>query len=403
MTDSYSLMSHYGIESEYMIVDKTSFKVNPIADVILTELNGGVLASEVECGPVSWSNELVNHVLEIKFSRPSPTVLNWDEEFNRSIRSMNQRLEKHNSVLLPTAMHPSMIPESETVLWKHGQKEIYNTYDRIFGCKGHGWSNLQSVHINLSFGSEAEFVKLHTAIRGVLPIIPFLAASSPFCEGRVGKSLDTRLEFYEKNQKKIPLIVGDVIPEQVDSFSDYNKIYESIYAAVKPFDPEGIIQEPWVNSRGAIPKFEYGAIEIRIMDIQESSYMDFCLIHFFTCLIRRLVLDSGALKLIMQTDSKYLKEIYLQSRAETPQPLPKDYLRIFNVDFISLGHKEFCLQLFDVCRSEIPERYHQGLRVILEQGSLSRRLLQSTTDISSTYRTLMDTLSRNAYYEPILD
>ena len=83
------------------------------------------------------------------------------------------------AILLPTAMHPWMDPHTETLLWPHGNRDIYHTYNRIFNCQGHGWSNLQSVHVNLAFKGDEEFGRLHGAIRLLLPLLPALAITSP--------------------------------------------------------------------------------------------------------------------------------------------------------------------------------------------------------------------------------
>ena len=72
-----------------------------------------------------------------------------------------------------------MNPLTDTELWKHSYSEVYELYNRIFNCKGHGWSNVQSTHINLPFFDDKEFEKLHAAIRIILPLIPGLCASSP--------------------------------------------------------------------------------------------------------------------------------------------------------------------------------------------------------------------------------
>ena len=58
-------------------------------------------------------------------------------------------------------------------------------FDRIFSCQGHGWANLQSMHINLPFADDAEFGRLHAAIRFLLPLLPGLTASSPVMDGAV--------------------------------------------------------------------------------------------------------------------------------------------------------------------------------------------------------------------------
>ena len=55
---------------------------------------------------------------------------------------------------MPGGAHPWMDPARETRLWPHEDNEIYEAFDRIFGCTGHGWSNLQCVHLNLPFDDD---------------------------------------------------------------------------------------------------------------------------------------------------------------------------------------------------------------------------------------------------------
>src|SRR5690606_24570983 len=64
-----SLFEGFGIELEYMIVDRERLDVLPAADRVL-EREAGAPVHEVEVGPVAWSNELVAHVIEIKTNGP---------------------------------------------------------------------------------------------------------------------------------------------------------------------------------------------------------------------------------------------------------------------------------------------------------------------------------------------
>ena len=80
-------------------------------------------------------------------------------------------------MLLPGGAHPWMDPGREMVLWPHDAHEIYDLYNTIFDCRGHGWANLQSAHLNLPFAGDAEFASLHAAIRILLPLMPALTAS----------------------------------------------------------------------------------------------------------------------------------------------------------------------------------------------------------------------------------
>ena len=168
---NYKLWQRYGIEMEYMIVDRDSLNVLPRADVPLGKDKNGEQLSDVEHGPIGLSNELVSHVLEFKCAQPVDSLKHLGKTFHHEILKANESLKSINAMLLPTAAHPFMDP-AEMKLWPYDCLDIYETYDRIFNCKGHGWANLQSTHINLSFNGDEEFGKLHAAIRALLPLIP---------------------------------------------------------------------------------------------------------------------------------------------------------------------------------------------------------------------------------------
>ncbi len=270
----FHLFERFGIELEYMIVDRETLKVNPLTDQVIKEVNGSI-TNEIQLGEIAWSNELALHVIELKTATPADTIIGLDKKFHSNIQQINDILKSYNACLMGGPMHPFMDPVKEIRLWPHDYNPIYTAFDRIFSCKGHGWANLQSMHINLPFANEEEFGKLHAAIRLVLPIIPALSAGSPIADGIVSGYHDTRMETYRTNSIKIPSITGQVIPEAVFSFVQYEEeILKKIYSDLAPFDPEMILQEEWVNARGAIARFERNTIEIRVIDVQESPVAD---------------------------------------------------------------------------------------------------------------------------------
>ncbi|MGE0483932.1 MAG: glutamate-cysteine ligase family protein [Gammaproteobacteria bacterium] len=278
----------FGIEIEYAIVDRDSYDVRPIADRLL-ELAAGKATNELARGRVGWSNELSLHVLELKTNGPAPALDGVAEDFAAELRFADDLLAPLGARILPCAMHPWMDPHTEQRLWPHEQTEIYRAYDRIFGCRGHGWANLQSMHINLPFADDVEFVRLHDAIRTVLPLLPALAAASPFADGRVTGLLDTRLEVYRGNQRRVPEIAGRVVPEAVTSIDEYHaRILEPMYRAIAPLDPDGVLHGEWLNSRGAIARFDRGAIEIRVLDAQESPRADLDIAVAVVAVVRAL-------------------------------------------------------------------------------------------------------------------
>jgi hypothetical protein len=109
----------------------------------------------------------------------------------------------------------------------------------------------------------------------LLPILPGLAASSPIVDGERNGIPDNRLVVYRGNCARIPSITGDVVPEPVGSIGEYHeRVLEPIYRDLEPHDPEGVLRHEWVNARGAIARFDRMAIEIRVLDVQETPVMD---------------------------------------------------------------------------------------------------------------------------------
>ena len=316
MSAPYHLFDGFGIELEYMIVDKETLQVKAIADNLLKhEL--GTIGSDFENGMVTWSNELVLHVIEIKSTRPEADLQALEKAFVHSVTHINSILNEWGARLLPSAAHPFMNPFSDTQLWPHDNNEVYSLYDKIFDSKGHGWSNLQSTHLNLPFHGDEEFAKLHAAIRLILPLLPALCASSPILDSQPTGMLDTRLRYYKTNQAKIPIITGSIIPEAVYSEETYGqKIYEPIANEIVPYDPEEILDPIWVNSRGAIARFDRGSIEIRVMDIQECPAADLAIVNIVVETLQWLVAEkSTALKDQMQMDTVELSNIFDKTMA----------------------------------------------------------------------------------------
>jgi len=283
----------YGVELEYMIVDADSLNVRPISDELFRSV-AGAYVSDIERDSLAWSNELVLHVVELKTNGPATSLDGLASRFQSEVREINRRLKAFNARLMPTAVHPWMDPHTETRLWPHDDDSIYRAFDRLFGCKGHGWSNLQSVHLNLPFDGDEQFGRLHAATRALLPIMPALTASSPYLDGQYTGLLDARLEAYRHNAKRIPLVSGRVIPEALFTVRDYHEqLLSPLYGALAPHDPDGILQEEWVNARGAIARFYRNTIEVRVLDIQECPRADLACVRLIADTLRWLARDDA--------------------------------------------------------------------------------------------------------------
>ncbi len=402
MTSDYTLFSVLGLEIEYMLVDRDTLDVRPKSDVILNHLAGHE-ASEVVLGEIAASNELVMHVLELKNNGPKPVTAPVGMQFQETILALQPLLEAHHLQLLPTGAHPWMDPLTETKRWPHGNRDIYQQYDSIFNCCGHGWANLQSMHINLPFSNDDEFSQLHNAVRLILPLLPALAASSPFLDGRATGLLDSRLYFYDKNQQRVPSITGDVIPEFIESPAEYqDHILSPMYRDISPLDPKGLLQHEWLNSRAAIPKFDIKAIEIRILDSQECVNADIAIAHAIHSILKSWHHQSHR-HLERPCDTLRLKSIYDRTIKDGLSVLIDDseILTQWQLPKRRMSARDAWSMLIERVSPDLTSTSQRALEHILRYGNLSERILRACQNehkratLTRVYRQLGDCLLTN--------
>lgn len=396
-----SAFGGYGIELEYMIVDRQTLSVLPVADTLLRAASGRN-GTEVDRGRFGWSNEIVLHLVELKNRRPEPALESLAAGFQAEVAAVNRMLAPLGACLMPTAMHPWMDPASETRLWPHDNAPIYQAYDRLFDCRQHGQANLQSMHLNLPFADDDEFARLHAAVRLLLPILPAIAASSPFADGMPSAYQDARMAAYSTAIRRVPSVIGDVIPDTISSRAEYEaKVFAPMYRDIAPLDPDGVLQHEWLNARGAIPRFDRNAIEIRVIDVQECPLADLAIAAAATAVIRALydgkwsplatqqALGTDALA---QTLSACIRD------AEAAMIDDAGYLRLLGFPGRSCQAGALWRHLVETTVPDHGGPWHAPLRVILEQGPLARRILRaigtdaSKAHLQTVYRALCDCL-----------
>lgn len=375
------LFEGYGIELEYMLIEGTTARIAPVADALLREASGSpVPTSDHEDGDLAWSNELVQHVIELKTNGPAPRLQGLAEVFQDGVRRINGLLAPRGVRLSGGAMHPFMDPRTETVLWPHETTEVYHAYDRIFGCSGHGWSNLQSMHINLPFADDGEFARLHLAVRAALPLLPCLAASSPFADGLAPGPLDLRMQAYARNSARIPSMAGRVVPEPVTSRAQYEaEVLGRLYADLAPHDPEGLLRHEFANARGAIARFDRMAIEIRILDLQEHPAADLGVAGAVVALVRALAeerwapltqlaaLDTEALAVGLERSVVAGEEVTFEDPA---------LLRALGRTPAERRGGTLWSELLDELQPEVDPACADALSLILREGTLATRMLR---------------------------
>jgi gamma-glutamyl:cysteine ligase YbdK (ATP-grasp superfamily) len=364
-----------------MLVNAETLSVLPVADKLL-DLAGGAGAAELQRGEVGWSNEIVLHLVELKTARPAPRLEVMPALFQREVTYANDCLRSLGGVLLGSGMHPWMDPQRDTRIWPHEHRAVYEAFHRVFDCRGHGWSNLQSTHVNLPFSGDEEFGRLHAAVRLLLPLLPALAASSPLVEGRPTGLLDNRMAFYGTNSRRVPSVAGDVVPEPLFRREDYQRdVLDRMYRDVAPFDPERVLQDEFLNGRGAIPRFSRSSIEVRVLDAQECPLADLAIAALVRGVLRLLVEERWASYEVQRSmPSHLLCEVHRASIADAEDAVVATgaYLGAFGLRTTALRASEIWQHLAAEAFASSGvdrEAWSVPIDTILARGPLARRIL----------------------------
>src|SRR6185312_6356213 len=148
-----------------------------------------------------------------------------------------------------------------------------------------------------------------------------------------------------------------------------------------PCDPTGILRHEWLNSRGAIPRFERGAIEIRLLDVQECPQADAAIAAAVVAVLRALYEERFtplAQQQAIATES--LHRMLLATTREADDALVDDasYLRALGIDAARCHAGDAWRALLDACaRGDDAAWWRPVVADILAEGPLARRILRA--------------------------
>jgi hypothetical protein len=240
--------------------------------------------------------------------------------------------------------------------------------------------------------------------------MPALSAGTPVIDSTVQPWRDFRMEAYRGNSIKIPSITGYVVPEPVYTEQEYrDKIFARMYRDIAPHDPGGILQDEWLNARGAIARFDRSAIEIRVLDVQECPLADLAIAELIIAATRHFTdLERTHAKAVRKWDEKELAAIFLDTIRDAEETVITNtgYLGTFGIT----GQKS--MRAGDIWRHLLEEElnwrpaapFAAALSTILDQGSLASRIVTALdgdlarTSLESTYRRLAACLADNVMF-----
>ncbi|MBW3569476.1 MAG: RimK-like ATPgrasp N-terminal domain-containing protein [Gemmatimonadetes bacterium] len=282
-----------GMELEYPTVDRDLNVVSLVEPAFRVLAGRGT--SDVDLGAVGFSNEIADHVFEIKTQPPMRSLADAERVLAEGIQRFSALLHaEFGARLMPTGMHPWFDPRKGR-LWTRSGLRIYTTYARLFDVRTHGWMNVHAAHLNLPLGREVDAMAMHTAAALLIPYLPALAASSPMYDGDLQPAVDGRLAWILEHQARIPESCGALVPEYVDSFADYKKrILAPMYRALDRLPDTGAIRHEFFNTRGAILRFARRAMEVRVLDTQECVKMDVAVAVFVRAALKQLTARVAA-------------------------------------------------------------------------------------------------------------
>jgi glutathione synthase/RimK-type ligase-like ATP-grasp enzyme/gamma-glutamyl:cysteine ligase YbdK (ATP-grasp superfamily) len=367
-----------GLEVEYPIVDRDLNAQDKVEELL--GLMAGRPTSDVDLGVVGLSNEIMQHVLELKHAIPLRSVARGEEVLFEGVRRVTGLLAaRMDARLLPCGMHPWFDPKKAR-LWERSNKRTYDTYARLFDVRTHGWANVQAVHVNLPLGRDDEAVAMMAAARLLVPYLPALAASSPMYDGELQPAVDNRLAFIIEHQARLPESSGDIVPEPIRSLAGYKRdVLGRMYKAVDRLPDSEPIRHEFLNARGAVFKFSRNSMELRVLDVQECVHADVAIATFARRALRMLAKEiaAGAHGAVPQDDlvADFRKVVWEGGRARVRAPfLQRTQDR--DADGLLPAHQVLG-DLLERCSVRAPKEerpYLDTVSSILQQGSLSERI-----------------------------
>ena len=148
--------------------------------------------------------------------------------------------------------------------------------------------------------------------------------------------------------------------------------------------PDGVLEAEWLNSRGAIARFDRNAIEIRVLDIQECPLADVSL-AVLICAVLKGLCEGRWVGLAEQkaADTGELADIFVGTVRDGEQTVINNrrYLALFGKgDNAAMTAGDLWQELAAGCGPELAEAGHdiqQTVATMLAQGPLSRRIIRA--------------------------
>jgi carboxylate-amine ligase len=212
---------------------------------------------------------------------------------------------------------------------------------------------------------------------------------------------------YRNHQMRLPETMGRIVPEAIASPAEYrSQILEPMYRAVAALDGAEALCHEWLNARGAIPRFDRNAIEIRVIDVQECPQADIAIAAIVVAVLKGLYEQRhGSLAAQLEPGTDALATILDQciSRADAAEVSDTHYLGLLGWHGGACSAGRLWRHLIET--ADPGPAWQAPLQTILEHGPLARRILKAAGDcaplrLHQVYTALCDCLAEGRSFRP---
>ena len=392
----------FELELAYALVGDQSIDACPQVDELLSLYCQERLRS-VPHDDAIWELPGPRHKLVMRSKQRLENLSHAKDLFSAELRDAAELAGKLDGRLLATGMHPWMNAEAAE-LWPHGETPSDSALHAIFGKDRHGWANQQSLRLSLPFDSELEFFRLFVALRSLMPLMPAIAASSPFANGRRGPAMSCRLATRRDYVASDLDFSCSLVPPASECREAYNgEVVEPLHLALQARGLEGALSPMQVCGHGLVADFELGLVHIHMLDMQECLSADLAVCSMVVAMTQLLQNEVDAsLAALGQWPSARLAELLESTLVGGSQAVLRD------ADFLAaFGFPEGgSCRASELLQFVFEERVSDGgldelkpaQEAIVGQGALAHRLLQSLPerwndeDLYNLYRKLSESL-----------
>ncbi len=282
------LLSGFQLELNLALVGKDSLNAFSQVDELLT-LRCGERLRRVQIGEAEWSLGGPRHRLAVRSRNGFDSLGHAQNVLSSELKIAAELAMQLDGRLAGQGMHPWMRAD-EAEYWPHVDIGRSQALESIFGSERHGFANQQMLGLALPFQDDAGFEALWAALRIVLPLLPAIAASSPFADGACGPVRNCRLaarrDYFDTDLD----FASSLVPKHYSCREAVRaELGAPLEEALEKRGLLGTLQAGDVCGDGILADFRSGLVHIGVLDMQESLQANLAICSLVVAMVRIMI------------------------------------------------------------------------------------------------------------------